>query len=178
MKSRMLLFVILAAAIILPGTSRAFDDDRRGFILGLGGGFGSARWSSRGQSESWTGVATTLRIGGGVNSQTLVYYSNRVVFFSDSGYSLYQGMSAAGVSYFLEPAGPSFFFTGELGVGVVGSLESGGSSESGFGVTLGAGYEVTPHFLLELDYMHASVGEGGFDWKISNVTFTASWLGF
>jgi hypothetical protein len=174
----MILLVILAAAVLLPGTSRAFNNERQGFILGLGGGYGSAKWSSHGDSESWSGVATTLRLGGGVNNQTLVYYSNRVVFFSIEGYNFYQGMSAAGVSYFLEPTGPSFFFSGELGMGVIGTWEEGGDSESGFGFTLGAGYEVSPHLLLEFNYMRASVGDSSFDWDISNITFTVSWLGY
>lgn len=178
MKIRMLLVFVLVAAIVLPGSAGAFNDDRQGFILGLGAGYGSAQQSGGGDSDSYGGVATTFRIGGGVNSQTLIYYSNRVVFFSVRDYSFYQGMSAAGVSYFLQPTGPSFFFTGELGIGVLGTWEAGGGSDSGFGFTLGAGYEVTPHFLLEANYMRASVGDSPYDYTISNFTFTASWLGF
>jgi hypothetical protein len=87
-------------------------------------------------------------------------------------------MSAIGFSYFVEPSGPSFFFSGDVGMGVLAVLENGSGSESGLGMTVGAGYALSPHVLLEANYMTASLGDGGFDWSISNLTFTASWLGF
>jgi hypothetical protein len=179
LKTRITIIMIFMAMTLIPQNSQAFNNERKGFILGLGGGYGSAKVSGDNDSDSWGGLATTFKIGGGTTDQVLLYYSNRVVFFSVNSYNFYQGMSAFGVSYFLEPQAPSFYFSGELGLGILGTWEEGGDSDSGFGFTFGAGYEVSPHFVLEANYMRASVSsDGGFDYTISNFTFAASWLGF
>jgi hypothetical protein len=53
-----------------------------------------------------------------------------------------------GVTYFLEPAAPSVFFTGALGVsGFSGPEEDGAGTCSGPGVSMGAGYEFSPSFM-------------------------------
>jgi len=178
LKSRLIIILALVALIALPGPSNALNDERQGFMIGLGGGYGSARLSNDSDSESYSGLATTFKIGGGTSNQLLLYYSNRVIFFSENSLSFYQGMSAFGVSYFLEPQGPSFFFSGELGLGALDSFESGLSGDSGFGFTIGAGFEVSPHLVLEANYMRASVGDSPFDYAISNFTFAVAWLGY
>jgi hypothetical protein len=177
-KFRIITLLVVLAAFFLPQQGMAFDNERQGFVLGLGGGFGSAKQSYGNNSDSQSGLATTLKIGGGISNQFLLYYSNRVVFLSEDSYQFAQGMSAIGFSVFLEPSGPSFFFSGEVGMGAWSSLESGGGSESGLGLTVGAGVALTPHFLVEANYMTASLGDGAYDWTLSNFTLTASWLGF
>jgi opacity protein-like surface antigen len=185
------LVIIVCIALLTPAYALAFDGNHRGFLLGLGLGFGSAKQtvSSGGASVSNTesGVATSLKIGGGINDQVLLYYSNRVVFYSTNGatdHSFYQGMSAAACTYYLEPVGPSFFFSGELGIGVIRDRDSDDdASDTGFGFGLGAGYEFSPHFSVEGSFMHATVGSENIDghdvdFSINNFTVTANWLGF
>ena len=178
MKLKITIVLALVALIAVPNQAAAFNDERQGFMLGLGAGFGSAKVSWDGDSESNSGLATTFKIGGGTSNQLQLYYSNRVIFFSENDINFYQGMSAFGVSYFLEPTAPSFFFSGELGLGVFDTFESGLEGDSGFGFTIGAGFEVSPHLILEANYMNAGVGESPFDYTISNFTLTLSWLGY
>ena len=59
------------------------------------------------------------------------------------------GMSAAGISYFLEPQAPSVFFSEALGIGLI--LDSDAEeSMSGFEFTLGVGFEFARNFVAEL----------------------------
>jgi len=178
LKLKITIVLALVALIALPNQASAFNDERQGFMLGLGAGYGSAKISWDGDSDSQTGLATTFKIGGGTSNQLQLYYSNRVIFFSENDYNFYQGMSAFGVSYYLEPTAPSFFFSGELGLGALNSFESGYDGDSGFGFTIGGGFEIAPHLILEANYMSAGVGDSPFDYTISNFTVTFSWLGY
>jgi len=145
-------------------------------MLNLGAGVGQGKLSWNDYSIDGTGLATDFKIGGGPSSQVLLYYSNRVVWYSPSGYSgtWSNAMSAAGLSYFLEPQAPSFFFSGGLGLGAIGDSD-GTDSESGFGLTLGAGYEIVQNLIVEFTYMHASLDN---DYSISNLMLTVSWLAY
>jgi hypothetical protein len=90
-------------------------------------------------------------------------------------------MSAAGVSYFLEPQAPSVFFSGALGLGVVIDSEAD-DSMTGFGFTLGVGFEFARSFIAELTYMNAGVSGDvdipGVDISISSIMVTVSWLAY
>jgi hypothetical protein len=191
---KLMLIALVAATVLAPVHAQAFDGARKGFVLGLGLGFGSAKQtiSAQGVSLSNTegGLATTFKIGAGLSDNFVLYYSNRVVFFNadvtvgltNSSHSLNQGMSAVAGSYYLEPAGPSFFFTGELGVGILTDRDAD-ASDSGFGVGLGVGYDFGNHFVLEGTFMHAKVGaedvgDVTIDESITNLAVTASWFGF
>jgi len=186
MMRKLVLLGIAVSLLLLPPEAQAFNGERGGFILGLGAGFGSAKWTISAEegsvsaevSNTESGIATSFKIGGGISDQMLLYYSNRVVFFSVEDHSFYQGMSAVAGSYYLEPTGPSVYFTGELGIGVVADRDAG-ESESGLGLGLGVGYDFGNHIVVEGSYMHSTVAsEGEADWSISNMTLTVNWLGF
>lgn len=190
------LAIIVCIVLLTPAYALALDGNHRGFLVGLGLGFGSAKQtvSSGGTSvsNSESGVATSFKIGGGINDQVLLYYSSRVVFYSTDvatadgivDRSFYQGLNSVACTYYLEPAGPSFFFTGELGIGVIVDRDGDDdASETGFGLGLGVGYEFSPHFSVEGAFMHAKVGSEAIDghdvdFSINNVTVTMNWLGF
>jgi opacity protein-like surface antigen len=175
MKLRACLVCLLLIAIMLPSEGQAFDKQRKGFVLGLGLGYGSAKLKYGDDSESYGGLATTFKIGAGLSEQVLLYYSNRVVFFSPDNVdaTFYQGASAVAVSYFLNPAAPSFYFTGELGLGVLDSTESGIDSETGFGWSLGVGFEFSRSWTVEANYLGNSYDDPGSG---SNITFAICWL--
>lgn len=170
--------VILMVAVSIPNGSFAFDDERPGFMLGVGVGYGIANVSSSGSSTSNYGVPTVFKIGGGVSEKIMVHYSNRVVFFTEGSTSWHQGISAVGATYFLNPMAPSFSFSGEVGVGVLDSFETGISGETGIGFCVGVGYEFLPHSTVEFNYMSSSVGDSALDLSVSNYTITVNRLFF
>ena len=178
MSVRILTILLVLVSLFLQ-TSRgtAFDGERHGFILGLGAGYGI----SENGIYSENGISTSFKIGAGLTDQLLIYYANRVVFYSkyhatfEKDYTRFQGMSSLAASYFLNPNSPSFFFSGELGYGARGSIDSGSATRSNLAYTVGAGYEFTRHFMLEANYMHASTN---YNYSFSNFTITLNWLGF
>ncbi len=176
MKTKALLLTLALLLFVAPLTASAFDGDRKGFMLNLGAGFGQGKLSGHGDSVDGTGFGTDFKIGAGTSSQLMIYYTNRVVWYTPDGASStwYNGMSAAGVSYFLNPDAPSFFFSGALGIGVI-AVSDGFDSESGFGFTLGAGYEFARNFIAEITYMNAGLDN---DYSISNIALTVSWLAY
>ena len=178
LNTRIFVPVILLCAILSPAESQAVDGHREGFAVGLGLGYGGVE--NAGYSvENSSGLTTSFKIGGGFSDQWLIYYSTRMVFFSHHEKNWYQGMNAAGVSYFLEPEGSSFFFSGELGVGGYNNFDnnvaSGWFYDSGWGFTVGAGYEFSPHYLIEVNYMRASWNSEP-EKRVSNFTVTLNWL--
>ena len=181
LNTRIFIPVILLCAILNSLESQAIDGHREGFAVGLGLGYGGVENNTGYSVENSSGLTTSFKIGGGFSDQWMIYYSTRMVFFSHSHNqkNWYQGMNAAGVSYFLEPEGPSFFFSGELGVGGYNNfdnnLANGWFYDSGWGFTVGAGYEFSPHYLIEVNYMRASWNSNP-EKRVSNLTVTLNWL--
>jgi len=180
MKIKVLLVFLALLMFAVPMTASAFDGERQGFMLNLGAGFGQGKISWKGGSVDGTGICTDFKIGGGPSNQFLVYYTNRALWYSpdNSSVDLVNGMSAGGVTYFLEPKAPSFFFSGALGIGVLTDSEVS-DSESGFGLTVGIGYEIVRNFIVEFTYMYAGLSNDyDEDPSISNLALTISWLAY
>ncbi|MEN8007702.1 MAG: outer membrane beta-barrel protein [Candidatus Krumholzibacteriota bacterium] len=189
MKIKALFLTTVLFLLVAPLTASAFDGDRNGFMLNLGAGMGQGKLSASGFGASASfdamGFGTDLKIGGGLSSQVLLYYTNRALWYTPEvagiDWKLTNGMSAAGVSYFLEPQAPSVFFSGGLGVGVVNDRDVD-ETMSGFGITLGVGFEFARNVIAELTLIHSGVsGDNdieGIDWTISNVMVTVSWLAY
>ena len=183
MKTKTLLLVVALFLLLAPFQASAIDGQRQGFMLNLGIGFGQGKYSSGDRNYDATGFGTDFKIGGGLrNNKVLIYYTNRALWYSpDSGGGRINGMSAAGVSYFLSPQAPSFFFSGALGLGVSRNNDTS-TARSGFGFTIGAGYEFAQHFTAELTYMGTDLSgdsdPGGSDLSASSIMLTLNWLGY
>ncbi|MGD9546805.1 MAG: outer membrane beta-barrel protein [Candidatus Krumholzibacteriia bacterium] len=195
MKRIITLSIVVLVSLAMAAPSLGFDGDRQGFMLNLGAGFGQAKQTASASgvevSLDATGFGGDFKIGGGVNPQMLIYYTNRTLFHTmevtytdpflgpttlEADYI--NGMSAVGVSYFLEPEAPSFFFSGGLGLGVLMDSEAD-ESESGVGFTAGVGYEFARNWIIEGTYMNAKVFEEmGMEVSISNLMVTISWLAY
>jgi len=180
MKTRILFLTMIILMLMAPLTANAFDGERKGFMLNLGLGFGQGKVSWTGGSLDGTGFGPDLKIGGGPSNQVLVYYTNRVLWWEPEGYSqkLVTGMSAVGVSYFLQPQAPSFFFSGALGLGVFTNSDFD-DPDSGIGFTIGVGFEFSRNYIIEFTFMHAGLDmDSGWDPAISNLFFGISWCGY
>lgn len=181
MKKILFLLVLTVFVTSIADQAEAFDGDRKGFVLNLGGGFGQGKLKVSGNgasmSEDGTGVSTVFKIGAGLSPQAVLYYTNRVIWWSSSGVSVNTGMSAAGFSYFFQPQAPSFFLTGALGIGVA-TVEDF-DSDTGFGFGIGAGFEFAKNWTVEVNYLSAKVDEEGpLSLTASNLALTVSWFAY
>jgi hypothetical protein len=138
----------------LAPSAPAWAQDHQGFWVGLGGGFGSAGISCDECEDSdreGSGVGY-LRGGWGLSDQLLVGVDFRIWSKSadvepgtDVTINLYNVMGS--VTYYPQPATP-FFVTGGLGASVIDTeIDFDSSSLSadlgtGFGVVVGAGYDI------------------------------------
>lgn len=172
--------LIALGLVMLAAPALAFNGSRRGFILGVGIGGGGTSFKAdlpgdfitHPETQTRATFATDFELGGGVNEQLLVYYSNHVnwvglsypvtfdqtVWQSDSVLlirsiqyrekeTIASGVTSAGVSYFFSPSAPSAVVEG--GIGFSGWSVVGSSHGSiGFGFWGGGGYEFSRHWLM------------------------------
>lgn len=203
MRYRGLVALFLVAAIVAGATSAsALDGTRKGFILGFGIGPSVTSWSfevtaSAGpfsdsfesDKESNFGLGTDFKIGGGITEKFLLYYVNRVAWFSydwtlldDTGFSdivetvtFAYGVGLLGASYYLQPEAPSLYFTGMIGLSTWDAPFEDGWGDAWFGgaVGVGLGYEFAKHW-----YVEGSINGGNpsvdYDFFIFNTELSAN----
>ncbi|MFA6903756.1 MAG: hypothetical protein WC236_11815 [Gallionellaceae bacterium] len=160
---------VLAATLMSGTTAFAFDDNREGFILGLGLGIHSLKndYSLNGASyltESKSGLATSFKIGAGITNQFALYFVRNASWFNTTYASrevhAVAGISGIGATYFLEPAAPSVYVLGAVGGGDYAiPLESTFTTRTGGAVMLGGGYEFDKNVMFEITLLAAGVAE-------------------
>jgi len=158
------LLILLVSCFITHGA--AFDGKRRGFILGGGLGTGLTSFT---QTVEYLGIAVTsdrenklpvvtnFIIGGGLSNTLLLYYLNRVSWFSiENAYGnrviIAAGITGLGLTHYFNRKAPSALIKGGLGLSSwAAPFESDADFWWGFGFLFGAGYEFTPHWSIEAD---------------------------
>ena len=181
MKKFTFLVCLIALTAMFVGQAHAFDGERKGFMLNLGAGMGQGKLeisdSRNSDSLDGTGFSTDFKIGAGLSPNAFLYYTNRVIWWSDQKVSFNTGMSAVGFSYSFSPQTPSFFLSGSVGIGVARDEDS--NSETGTGFGFGAGFEFSKNWTVEASYLSANVGdESGVDITASNLAVTVSWFAY
>lgn len=153
----------------------------------LGGGFGSGLTSFTqtvqylgevitSERENKLPVVTNFIIGGGFSNTLLVYYLNRVSWFSienvfGENVIIATGVNGAGLTYYLNPKAPSPLIKAGLGVSAWSlPFESNADYWWGIGFLCGAGYEFSRHWSIEADIAMGwpSITEAGMTFR-SNV---------
>jgi hypothetical protein len=157
--------VTLAAILLSATPALAFDDNREGFMLGLGGGFHSIKndYTFNGVSyhtESQSGLATNFKIGGGITKQFALYYVRNVSWFNTTSAVLNKntqavvGMGGIGATYYFEPTSPSGYMLGAIGGSEYAYPgESNFTTRTGGAIMLGGGYEFAQHVMFEATVM-------------------------
>lgn len=179
------LSAVLISVLVLGASIFAFDDNRKGFMVGVGGGYQSLSIGS----FSDAGIATSFKIGGGITEKFSLYYVNNVSFYSDSVYGISgsslvllddstlagAGVSGIGATYYFSDAPRSPYILGALGLSAIRYFEYSGLDEVGTGFMIGGGYAWN-HVHVELTYLSAT----GFDnfADTSSVQFTVNYLWF
>ena len=173
----------IAASLLTISTAQAFDDQREGFLMGVGAGAAIVNTSSTGLDESSFGFATSFRMGYGFNNQFLLYYTNDISWFGIDDYrnddTFISGGSAIGASYYIEENSP-IYITGSLGLGGFSNFTSDYSTDLGSTFSIGGGYEISPHVLLEASYQRTNAdnyNEGyGAEMSTNAFKFTVNYL--
>jgi len=150
-----LLFFILVST----QSAYAFDGNRKGFFLGLGGGIHSTSFeSSTSDSSSKIGFASSFKIGGGFTDNFVLYYVRNVSWYNDE-YTFALGVAGVGASYFFNQSASSLYLHGGVGAGdLIAPLELDTiDAETGSGYLLGAGYQFGKRLSVEGTYMAVDV---------------------
>ena len=147
--------VLLALIVLIAPLSDAlgFDGSRRGFVLGLGGGFGGLfAFSKDAAGANGQGVLTELVVGHGVSDQWLVHYSGRQIWGSREGILYTAIFPSIGVTHYNGLKSPSIYEMGSIGLAAAGDVafEGGGGGAEGVAGFVGIGYETSRHFGFEL----------------------------
>ena len=131
----------MVAVVSFGSSAHAFDNNRKGFVFGMG--VGPAHVSnSAAQYESVTGILTDLVIGAGINEQTLIYYGGKHFWFRDAERLHSMGHPSIVLRRYLKPESPSAYFSGGMGA-AVGLIHGSSYTDIRAGISLqaSAGYE-------------------------------------
>ncbi|MCX7835692.1 MAG: porin family protein [bacterium] len=180
---KMICLSILFCIFVFSHSLYAFDNERQGFILGFGIGFGSISYTqelstpyrSVSGSESKNPFVTNFKIGYAPQNQWSIYWSSKVNWFemdnaAGSTSDMAAGYGTISGSYYLKTEAPSFYFSGGFGRSTwIAWSSSGDNSSTGSGVMFGAGYEFSKHWCVEL-----SMGFGEPSETVNGVTLTTN----
>ncbi len=188
--------LVFATLLIVGLVSRAgaLDNNRKGFMVGAGLGPATSSYVLKvvedpndpqlrelGRDESFA-FGIDFRMGGGINERVMVFFLSRIPWFSNPisrrGSSVTAGITALAATYSFrtEPGGP--YVLGGLGLSSWSDGFPATSAETwwGFGVIAGFGWELKPHFPLELtaQWGKPTGREFGFDVSADTVSLIAT----
>lgn len=161
----------MTASVLMATGSYGFDDKREGFIFSLGAGYNITTtdfntaydgWDT-GRSEIELGLATSFKIGYGINEQVTAYLFRNSSFIhgydSDPNSDVYGNcITGLGVNYYLDNS--KFYILGGVGQGQLSKLSDAESDASkGFGIMGGFGYILAEHIQAEINYMAIRVDD-------------------
>jgi len=173
-----LLSALLAAALA-TSTANAFDEHRKGFLVGIGAGATinktKATEADFSIKETNAGFATSFKIGYGFTNEFLLYYVNDVSWHSykNSDDTYISALTGIGVSFYFDKKKP-FYVMGAIGVGTYGNL-SLETYKRGAAYSLGLGYEIIPHLNVETSYMATNVKIENAKIKTDNLRATLNY---
>jgi len=185
--------LLTACVLVAPSFAAAFDNERSGFMLGIGAGLHTIGldFNYNGvtiASDSESGIATSFRIGWGFTDQFSLYYVRNASWYRApyfDGISLYDttfavGIMGVGGTYYFSPSAPSAYFLGALGLGDISApFDSDIDSDTGIAYMLGVGYEFVTHVPVELLFLSTDIESSdlsGFNMQTSSVLLTVNYL--
>jgi len=190
--NKLKLFLVICI-LMTSQVANAFDDNRQGFILGLGAGFHNIDTDfnydgSKFNSESKSGLATSFKIGWGITNQFALYYVRNASWYSAPYFNGYTtsditylaGISGIGGTFYLSPSAPSGYFLGAIGIGDLSApFESNIKSDTGSALMFGGGYEVSKHIQIEATLLSTdidSADDSRLNLKSSSIQFTFNYI--
>jgi hypothetical protein len=178
---------VLIALLFTAAPALAFDDQRAGFILGMGAGFHTLHdhITTNGYnlaSRSEAGLATSFKIGGGITDRILIYYVRNASWFSapygntgrNATYTI--GLSGVGTTIFMAPTAPSGYFLAAVGAGEKSTPFEDATPNTGSALMLGGGYEYQKNLMFEGTLLATSIPSGNVTLKSASLQFTVNFL--
>jgi hypothetical protein len=197
MRKSGLLSLLIIIMMLLSSNAFAWDKERKGFILSLGGGGGVVTYkqtvsegfqSIESDRENGFSFWTNFEIGYAPSNQIMILYSNVVPWFKmtniyNSDVTMISGVGGPTITYYLQPSSPSFFIGGGFGLAVwQAPFESGNDAWTGIGLIAKAGYEFAKNvnFAVHILYGNPSKTILGVEGETNavNIGFTVSWIGY
>jgi len=146
-------------ALLLISNANAFDDNKEGFILGLGVGVSSIKTNYIGGDSRDTGFATSVKLGYGFNQQTIMYLGaiGDVYKYEGKDKRVNTALTGMGLDYYINQNSP-FYVTAMVGFGSINDFKKS-KEQTGYGFLVGAGYEISEHITLQADYMKINTND-------------------
>jgi len=185
------LSTIVMLFVYVSGSAQ--NNERKGFILGLGvgAGFNSYQFDFELSGidfmrESKVAVVSDFRIGYAPTEQIAIYWVSRASWYNQEGsFSLggekvfvINGMAGLGGTYYLEPEAPCFFVNAAVGYSNwFTPFEENVENNLAFGAGLGGGYEFSKHWSSELNFTGGKPsGDDGFSVSTWAARLTINYL--
>jgi len=185
MRKKIALATLVTA--LLSSTTFAFDGKKEGFMMSAGVGVGLSStdftsiydgWSS-GRANTEIGVATSFKIGYGINEAYTLYLFRNSAFVD--GYSkdpkkeTYGNcVTGVGMNYYI-PHSHFYTITG-FGRGQLSKFtESEGKAKLGYGGIIGIGYAYTDTIQIEANYLGTRVDDDGIKLSTDAVELTLNY---
>jgi hypothetical protein len=178
---------LLAAFISSSTPAFAFDDNRQGFMVGLGAGFDILKVGTATGSMPKEGLATSVKIGWGITERIALYYVQNDSWFraypsstakEQSSYTI--GISGIGATYFLAPTAQSGYVLTAIGAGYARApFDPSASSSTGNAFMIGGGYEYEKNLTIEgtiLTTRYDSVSAPHMSLKSTSIQMTLNYL--
>lgn len=186
MKSKVTLGLLIL--ILMVSSASAFDNLRKGFVLGGGLGFTpSAKWSADVKTyygvekydEDGTGIGYNLIIGYAWDEKNMIVYEGNIAAYKSDFFkvNVYQGFNGASWYHYFGQSGKSLFAAGGIGFYIF-SGEGYRSNDLGPGLLVGLGYEFTPHAQVGLYFMGGKTSSAGVDFNHSQFSLLINGVAF
>ena len=169
----------------VPGSS-APQPSRKGFLIGFGIGPGLTSYTygfeqSGGKFVSdrvtKSSFVTDFKIGYAPDDLLQLYWMSKVSWFGDSDVFLLHGVGGLGASYALKATAPSPYISAGIGFSSwQAPLEENFEALTGLGLSAGAGFEFSKHWLFNLDLTWGRPSRDNMSTNATAVRFTVSYL--
>ena len=155
--------ILLVVGAIWAPRASAFDGARKGFLLGLGLGFGTAKHSYASiynfhpdlnykESKTEKALMNEWKIGYAPGNQWEIYFTNEDAYFGYEYNTI--GIEALCITKMSKPSSPSIFYTIGVGVPYWGDIHSWRLGTDNFGILGGIGYEFHRHLDLVAEILY------------------------